>query len=188
MSILKHVIAALLILVAAIGSPALAKDKDGHDYPEARNYDASLDATAAVDAALERANARNTLVLIALGANWCHDSRAFAGWMETERFAELIDIHFELVHVNVGMPQTADGHNLHIAERFGVTGIDGTPTVLIITAEGQLLNAATAKTWRNTASREEQEIYNELADFAANRIAEEPAEDGAGEDAPVSEL
>ena len=120
----KFCLAGFAALGLATATPAFAKDKD-HDYPEARNYDASIDATATVDSALERAKTSNKLVLIAMGANWCHDSRAFAGWMETERFAELIDLHFELVHVNIGMPQTKDGHNLHIAERFGVTDIEG---------------------------------------------------------------
>lgn len=170
---IKQFLFSLMAIGLLTAAPASAKDKD-HDYPEARNYDASIDATAAVDAAFERAKASNTLVLIAMGANWCHDSRAFAGWMETERFAELINIHFELVHVNIGMPQTEDGHNLHIAERFGVTDIEGTPVVLIITPEGELLNGATAKTWRNTASRKENAIYQELAGFAANRVAEQP--------------
>ena len=175
MNLLKTFLAALATLGLVITAPGLAKDKDS-DHPEARNYDASIDATAAVDAAFERAKASNKLVLIALGANWCHDSRAFAGWMETERFAELIAIHFELVHVNIGMPQTKDGHNLHIAERFGVSDIEGTPTVLILTPEGELLNGVTAKTWRDTASRKEYAIYKELAGFAANRVAEQPAE------------
>ncbi|MHA6332770.1 thioredoxin family protein [Qipengyuania sp. CAU 1752] len=146
----------------ATGGAALADAA----HPEARLYDASIDAKAAVDAALARAAERDALVLIAMGANWCHDSRAFAGWTQTERFGQLVSDHFELVFINVGHPQTADGHNLHIAERFGIEEIDGTPTVLVVAPDGTLLNGETARTWRNAASRSEDEIFEELRNFA----------------------
>lgn len=146
---------------------ASAPEKSQADHPEARLYDTSIDAKVAVDAALLKAEAEDRLVMIVMGANWCHDSRAFAGWMETPRFEQLIANHYELVYVNIGMPQTKDGHNLDVAERFGVTDIDGTPNVLIISPLGQILNADTAKTWRNTASRSEDAIYDELKSFTA---------------------
>ncbi|MDN3646497.1 thioredoxin family protein [Pontixanthobacter aestiaquae] len=137
------------------------------DHPEARLYDASINTKVAVDAALLKAEAEDRLVMIVMGANWCHDSRAFAGWMETPRFQKLIADHYELVYVNIGMPQTGDGHNLEVGERFGVTDIEGTPSVLIISPLGQLLNADTAKAWRNAASRSEDAIYEELNGFTA---------------------
>lgn len=139
--------------------------------PEARLYDASIDVFAAVDAALVRAAERGKLVMIVLGANWCHDSRALAGWLETERIKALVAEKYELVYVNVGMPQTGDGHNLGIAARFGVEGIEGTPTMLILDGDGSLLNPDTAKSWRDAASRSEDEIYEELALAATTEIA-----------------
>lgn len=141
---------------------AIEKIAGGHDYPEARMYDVSLDAGQAVDAALKRAQENGRHALLVLGANWCHDSRAFAGWMETERFQTLVEDRFELVYVNVGMPQSEDGHNLGIAQRFGFDSLEGTPTVLVIGPDGELRNRDTAKSWRNTASRSEDEIYDEL--------------------------
>jgi len=135
-------------------------------HPEARAYDASAEAKGDVDAALQRAAASGKLVLLAMGANWCHDSRAFAGWMETPRFRNLIADKYELVYVNVGMPQSKDGHNLDIAERLGVE-VKGTPTIVIISPENGVLNAETAAGWRNAASRSEDEIFNELASYHA---------------------
>ena len=93
--------------------------------------------------------------------------------METPRFKTLIEERYELVYVNVGMPQTEDGHNLHIAQRFGVEDIEGTPTVMMLSWDGILLNDDTAKTWRNTASRSEDEIFEELALMATTEIARE---------------
>lgn len=118
---------------------------------------------AQVDVALARAGQRDTRVLLVMGANWCHDSRALAGWLETQRFAELVEANYELVFVNVGMPQTGDGHNLDIAQRFGLATLPGTPNLLVIDADGHLLNADSATSWRNAASRSEDVIYAELS-------------------------
>ncbi|WP_432201938.1 thioredoxin family protein [Erythrobacter sp. W53] len=157
----------LLLSLIALGTltyktGVLEKIASGHAYPEAELYDASIDAGTAVDDALARAQADGKHVLLVLGANWCHDSRAFAGWMETERFQTLITDRFELVYVNVGMPQSDDGHNLGIAQRFGFESLEGTPTVIAIAPNGEVQNSETAKSWRNTASRSEDEIYDEL--------------------------
>ena len=134
-------------------------------HPEAKLYDPGRNAAADVDAALLRARNSGNHILIALGANWCHDSRAFAGWTETPRFRELLGYHYETVFVNVGMPQTGDGHNIEIARRFGIDEVAGTPTVLILSPSGKLLNGETAGSWRNAASRSEQSIYEELAGY-----------------------
>ena len=156
-------LAASLVLAgcASVPEPSAAY------HPEARSYDVSRDASADVDAALERAMTSGKHVLLVMGANWCHDSRALAGWLETPRFQQLVDAEYELVFVNIGMPQTGDGHNLEIARRFGLEELPGTPNLLVLTPFGTLLNADTATTWRNAASRSEDEIYDELARLAS---------------------
>lgn len=158
---------------ASTGPSAPSLATKAAEHPEARLYDASRDAKTDVDAALARATERKVNVLLVLGANWCHDSRAFAGWMETPRFKALTDERYELVYINVGMPQTKDGHNLDIAKRFGLEDIEGTPTVMMLSWDGILLNGETAKSWRNTASRSEDAIFEELALMATTEIARE---------------
>ncbi len=158
---------ALAMTVAfALAACTSVPDMAASDHPEARSYDASRDAGADVDAALGRALDSGKHALIVMGANWCHDSRALAGWLETPRFADLIDAEYELVFVNVGMPQTEDGHNLDIAHRFGLETLPGTPTLLVLTPFGTLVNADSATGWRNAASRSEDEIYAELVALA----------------------
>ena len=153
--------AALLLVLSVAGiEPAAATN-----YPEAESFEASADAAKQVDDALTQAKASGKKVLLVMGANWCHDSRALAGWLETPRLAELVAQKYELVLVDVGMPQTGDGQNLDIAERFGIE-IEGTPAVLILSPEGELLNRSKAKKWRNAASRSENDIYKELAKAA----------------------
>lgn len=134
--------------------------------PEARSYLVSENASADVDAALARARTSGKRVLLVMGANWCSDSRALAGWLGTERFAELIARKYELVFVNIGQPRTGDGHNLHIARRFGLAELPGLPNVLVLTPDGTLVNRDTAAGWRNAESRTGDAIYAELAALA----------------------
>ncbi|NQZ46123.1 MAG: thioredoxin family protein [Erythrobacter sp.] len=170
---IKPVLAGFLAAAAVIGAGMLAgalTHAHGHDYPEARSYAVSDDAMGDVEAALARAGENGKRVIVVMGANWCHDSRALAGWLASERIGALVDDRYELVFVNIGMPQSGDGHNLHIARRFGVDDLPGTPNLLVLSADGALLNRDTATTWRNAASREEDAIYDELAALARKAI------------------
>lgn len=141
------------------------------DHPEASLYTVSENPMADVDAALARAAERDTRLLLVMGANWCHDSRGLAGWLETERFAALLEQHYELVYVNIGMPRTGDAHNLNIARRFGLEEFNGTPNVLVVTPEGLLVNPDTATTWNDAASRSADAIYQELHQLAHQPVA-----------------
>ncbi|WP_086617952.1 thioredoxin family protein [Erythrobacter tepidarius] len=152
---------ALALAGCATGAPVLK----AHG-PQALRFDAAANAGGEVDAALARAAAEGKRVLLVLGANWCHDSTALAGWLTTARFAALVAENYELVFVNVGVPQTGEGVNLDIARRFGLAELRGTPALLVLTAEGKPVNLDTAASWRNAASRSEEAIYAELAALA----------------------
>ena len=165
---IRTAIAAVLALAlagCAGGAPATISEPGP---PEASAYTVTPDAMADVDAALARASANGKRVLLVMGANWCHDSRALAGWLETPRFAALTAQAFEVVYVNVGVPQTGDGVNLEIAKRFGLDDLKGTPALLVLTPDGKAVNLDTAASWRNAASRSEDAIYAELAGFAGS--------------------
>ncbi|WDA42736.1 thioredoxin family protein [Erythrobacter sp. BLCC-B19] len=151
-----------LMLGACANAPAPAFAA----HPEARLYDAGADALADVDAALARAAASGKRVMLVLGANWCHDSRALAGWLETPRFAALTAARYEVVFVDVGSPQTDEGRNLDIARRFGLPDMVGTPALLVLDADGTAVNLDTAASWRDAASRSEDAIFAELAALA----------------------
>ena len=53
------------------------------EHPEASPFDETADAKADVERALKKGAVENKITLVAMGANWCHDSRALAGWFET---------------------------------------------------------------------------------------------------------
>ena len=170
---IRAAIAALLAsgLALALAACASVPQAAAAPHPEARAYTADADATADVDAALARAAVSGKRVLLVMGANWCHDSRALAGWLETPRFAALVAERYELVFVDVGMPQTGEGRNLDIARRFGIAELKNTPALLVLTPDGRALNTDTARDWRDAASRSEDAIFAELAALAGTPAA-----------------
>ncbi len=131
-----------------------ASDKAAHENKEPRPFDETRDAMADVDAALARAEARGVRALLVLGGNWCHDSRGLAAKFGTPALAALIAGKYELVWVDVGRRD----RNLDVAKRFGVGDLLGTPTVLIVSPAGALLNAGSVHDWRDAASRSQAEI------------------------------
>jgi thiol-disulfide isomerase/thioredoxin len=156
-------LALLALTMAQVPVAMAAAEEATSAHPEARAFDPKADAKAGVNAALSRAKAGNRMAIIVLGANWCHDSRALAGWFGTPRFAGMIAARYELVYVDVGYKD----RNLDIAQRFGIKKIKGTPTVLVVAGNGKLLNKKDAATWRNAASRSEDAIYRSFAEFTA---------------------
>lgn len=157
----------LVVIGGGLGFYAVYSEYRAHDYPEAELYSVTDDAMGEIDAALDRAHLNNKRVLVVMGANWCHDSRALAGRLTTGRIGELVTQRYELVFVNVGMPQTGDGHNLAVAQRFGIEDLPGTPNLLVLTEDGSPLNARTATGWRDAASRSEAEIHDALLALSA---------------------
>ncbi|WP_416832873.1 MAG: thioredoxin family protein [Erythrobacter sp.] len=173
---IKPIVSGLAAGLLLVGCTTVAEKTahSAHDYPEARSYTVSDDAMGDVDAALQRAQDNGKRVLLVMGGNWCHDSRALAGWLASERIGALVQAEYELVFVNIGMPQTGDGHNLGVARRFGIDELPGTPNLLVLTAEGELVNPDTATTWRNAASRSEDAIHEELAVLAKAAVPAAP--------------
>ncbi len=153
----------LIAAAVSLSVPGIALAADGAQQtaqPEARPFDEHRDATADVDAAIARAKANQHKVILVFGANWCGDSRALAGWFATPRFKPMLDAGYELVWIDVGQKD----RNLDLARRFGLDGIKGTPTVLILDQAGKPLNLADAPSWKNARSRSEDAVYAAFAE------------------------
>lgn len=147
-------------------TPAPAAPAERKSNPEALVYFADRDGQAAVESALASAKASGKMVLVIMGANWCHDSIGLAGWLDTPRFMAMMRDRYETVYVDVGTPQTGKGRNLEIAKRFGIKKVRNTPLVMLVSADGKLLNGRKdAVSWRNAASRNEDEVYRYFAEF-----------------------
>lgn len=146
----------LPLAVAATASPQLVHaEKAATVHPEARPFEQSANATEQVDAALARAQIADKRVIVVMGANWCHDSRGLSGWFAEPRFAAMLAAKYEIVYVDVGKKD----RNIDIARRFGLKSIKGTPTVLVLSSRGALLNRKSAPKWRDAASRDEEDIF-----------------------------
>jgi len=163
----RRLAVALALAVPLVTAPAAAQEA-----VEAGPFDPALDAEAALARAI--ATARERLfaidgpagpqrVLAIFGANWCHDSRDLAAMLATPRVAELVARHYQVVLIDAGTPQTGNGRNLDIAARLGVQDITGTPTLLVLDADGELLNSpANARAWRNASGRSERQVLGFL--------------------------
>lgn len=149
----------MLLFAALLLAPAVWA-ADGQNYPEARPFAVAPGPKAAIKTAFERARAADKRVMLVFGMDACHDSRALAGWFATPRFAAMLQTHYEIVWIDVGRDRK---RHRNLAARFGVAPIVGTPTVLIVDAQGTALNRADAGGWRNAASRSEDEIFNYFA-------------------------
>jgi hypothetical protein len=157
--IVRCVIAAAIVFAA----PSLAADSAApvsvSPHPEARPFGDPDRAGRDVADAMARAKTNGHRVILVFGANWCHDSRALAGWFASPRFAAMLAPRYEIVWIDVGQKD----HNLDLARRLGLDGIKGTPTVLMLDSAGKPLNLKDAPRWHDASTRSEDKIYRYFA-------------------------
>lgn len=149
-------------------SDAHADGAHGGDDPHHKNsprpYDATADAWNDLTRTMVAARQSGKRAIIVMGANWCHDSRGLAFHFENPEFrAEHITPFFEQVYIDVG----EKNRNIDIAQKFGLEDIKGTPTIFILSSEGEVLNFDTAPTWRNAASRSKEDIIEYFKSYRA---------------------
>ncbi len=146
--------------VSALAADVLVKKIEG------KLFDANANAAADVDTATQRAIAGNKKLLLIMGANWCHDSTSLASRIASPRFQTAMEDRYEIVYIDVGVPQTGNGRNLDIAKRFGIKKLVGTPLVLLVSAQGKRLNSKKdAISWRNAASRSDDAVFAYFSEF-----------------------
>ncbi len=133
-------------------------------------YPAEADARAAIDAAMTDAALGQRTALIVFGADWCHDSRALARWLNGEAFKARYAAGFAVTFIDVGKPQTGQGRNLDQIARFGVKQLSSTPAMFAVGAKGRPINSKPdALSWRNSESRGEAALLAWLDALAAKR-------------------
>ncbi len=106
------------------------------DAATPKPFDEAADARADVEAAFAAAAADGRRVALILGGNWCHDSRALAARLAEGPLSALMAERFHTVFVDVGRRE----RNLWLPRRYGLGTLAGTPTVLVVSAQGALLN------------------------------------------------
>ena len=112
-------------------------------------YLPSENAMADVSKAIETAQENSKLVLVVMGANWCHDSRAMASRLYEAPLDTLITEHYETVFVDVGYLEKGKD----VITSLGSPVYYATPTVLIVDpASGEVINARNRHQWADAAS------------------------------------
>lgn len=99
--------------------------------------------------ALEDARESNRLLLVIMGANWCHDSRALASRLFQEPLSTLIEEHFETLFVDVGYLEKGK----EVITSLGIPIYYATPTVLIVEpVSGRVINTQNRHQWAEAAT------------------------------------
>lgn len=112
-------------------------------------YLPSADTMADVSKAIKTAQENSKLVLVVMGANWCHDSRALASRLYEPPLDTLISENYEIVFVDVGYLEKGKD----VITSLGAPVYYATPTVLIVDpASGEVINAHNRHQWADAAS------------------------------------
>lgn len=142
---------------ASADDSAMSAAKPGELYLPAG--DAMAELTTALDAARES----NRLLLVMMGANWCHDSRALAARVYEEPLSTTINEHYETLFVDVGYLEKGRA----VITSLGSPVYYATPTVLIVDpVSGQVINASNRHQWANAASISMEESLEYFQQFA----------------------
>ena len=108
-------------------------------------YDSRADGERQLAATLTEAKRLNKRVLLNLGANWCSDSQAMFRLFNTnQEIARVIDDNyvFEMIDVN---DRGVGARNAPLVERLGQPLARGIPMLLILDANGAVLNTDPAE-------------------------------------------
>lgn len=129
----------------------------------AHPYDEAADSQADVAQAIARAAATHKYVLLDFGGNWCPDCRITAGVMALGSVEGWVDKNFVTVMIDAGRMNK----NLDIAQTYDVK-IKAVPTIIVLDAEGHMLNAGNPTALSDARSMTPQAIVDTLAGWIQN--------------------
>ena len=148
----------LFLVAGCMASDPHNASETGNPFPE------TVNAMADVDNALARASAADKKMLLIIGANWCHDSKALLKRLEDPATAPLVAAQYEVQLINVGWFE----RGFDVAERFGLAIYTHTPTLLIIEpGSGRVLNGHDQHIFRDASEMTKGEVLTYLQAKAA---------------------
>lgn len=102
-----------------------------------------------VESALQEAKHQDKLLILVLGAQWCHDSRALAGTFSTASMQTIFSQSYLVQFIDVGYLED----RTDITKRFGYPNYFATPTVLVVDPKTEkMMNTSKVSIWQNAAS------------------------------------
>ena len=131
-------------------------------------YLPSDDAMADLADAIDSARANNRLLLVVMGANWCHDSRALAARLFKEPLSTTIDEHYEVLFSDVGYLEKGKD----LITSLGIPVYYATPTVLIVDpVSGKVVNMQNRHQWAEAATIGMDDSVDYFQHFANTDLA-----------------
>lgn len=142
--------AGLSIASAVLAKDSAAKDETAMPAIQSGNlYLSSIDPVADLAAKLESARQSHKRLLVVMGGNWCHDSRALASRLFSEPLSATINQHYEILFVDVGYLEKGRD----VITSLGIPVFYATPTLLIVDpVSGLVVNAQDRHQWAEAAS------------------------------------
>ena len=155
------------------------EDKDKFVLPE-YEFKTHDNVQAQVDMARTNAVNNDKLLLLVLGAQWCHDSRGLAHKFSSDEMQTILKQRFETVFVDVGYYKDLR----ELTAQFGYPGYFATPSVMVIDPESkQVLNMQSMAMWNSADSVPSNEV---LAYFSS--VGSEPRDANAGNDEVLKQV
>lgn len=146
---LRNLTAALILVVAW---PVQAGNDTGPFY---QRFD---DETEVVEHTIAQAGENQQLVALVLGAQWCHDSRALAGYFSDPALAPATN-KIALLPVDVGYLENKQ----RLLSQFGYPAYFATPTLLLIDPQTrQVINRATLPAWQSAHNESAETLQDYL--------------------------
>ena len=121
-------------------------------------FDEQTSGKSLVTAALAQAKAENKDVVLLFGANWCPYCRQLHKLMESNpAVREVVDRSFVVVPVDVGT--SSRNRNTDLIDRYDSNVFtDGTPSVVILDADGKRIAPTKSNPWSAKNPIEEQRV------------------------------
>lgn len=163
-ALLTGFLLAAITLVFAPAGHSAGPDEEPQRL-EPYHYRPLMQAQEAVTRTIETARQDGKIALIVLGAEWCHDSRAFGVRLSQPSMQDIIEESFVTQFVDVGYLEDRRA----ITRPLGYPINFGTPTVLIIDPQsGALLNFADVSIWQNAYSVPLEDYEHYFSSLAVN--------------------
>ena len=133
----------------AAGSEVAASLASSSAATESWQFQPESDVMAQLPKLEQQAATENKLLLLVLGANWCHDSVALLERFNQPAMAQALKQRFAMAFVDVAYLEFGNA----TTQRYQLPLYYGTPTVLVIQPKTrQLLNKTDVMHWTNAAS------------------------------------
>lgn len=154
----------LVAPASSAGVPLLSvKSFEQLPQPLPKPYDEIADANQLLAAARKQALREQKLLLVDLGGNWCPYCRRLAGTLDLPQVKSFLRRHYVLTMIDVGYLDD----NMHIPAQYGLEGLSGVPTLLVIDPQGnRLLNRHHTNLFADLEKKSPQGVVDWLAHWA----------------------